>query len=140
MRRAAAVLVLLVAALSGCGGTDTAPTARGWDAPVTVTRSGGIAGVQDEVTLQPEGGWRRTARGAAARTGTLPEAERNRVLSSMTDPALRAEMSRAVPDIACADAFEYVLVSADITVRWLECTPAPPVAAAVAATLLSGTD
>jgi hypothetical protein len=105
-----------------------------------VQRTGGIAGVQDEVTVQPDGSWGRAGSGTATR-GRLP-GDRNATLTRMAaDPALRAEATRTSPDGACADAFEYTVSVGDVRVGWTDCGETPPPAASrIARFLLDGTN
>jgi hypothetical protein len=169
--RAAAVLVSVAAlALTGCGSaaspvaTDGPVTAGGpaatsgpvttdgpvrtggpgWGGPVTVERSGGIAGVRDQVVAQGgDGTWRRTARGAAAGTGTLTSGERSQMQVLVTDPALREEAQRPSPAISCADGFHYRVTVGETVVGWTDCGPAagrPGTAANIAHLLLGATE
>ena len=149
MRSVVAAVALALLAAAGCAGPSSAgPSSPGPSSPgpqvdrpglVTVQRTGGIAGVQDEVTVQPDGSWGRAGTGTATR-GRLP-ADRNATLTRMAaDPALRAEATRTSPDSACADAFEYTVSIGDVRVGWTDCgeTP-PPVASRIARFLLDGT-
>jgi hypothetical protein len=142
MRRVVAVVVLAVLATAACGDGSPPPSAEPQVdrlGPVTVQRTGGIAGVQEEVTVQPDGSWGRAGAGPAT-TGRLP-ADRNATLTRMAaDPALRDEATRSPAPDQCADAFEYTLRVADVRVTWTDCgaTP-PPVASRIARFLLDGT-
>jgi hypothetical protein len=123
MRRLAAAIVLAVLPLAACssgsgggtggGGSGTGSggsTASEAPAPaVSLQRFGGIAGNRDEITVQSDGSWRRTARVGGTTTGTL-SADRRYELSRMAaEPMLRAEATRTVPESDCAAAFDYSL-------------------------------
>ena len=142
MRRIAAVLTLAVLTTTACadGPLPSGEPQADRLVPVTVQRSGGIAGVQDELTVQPDGSWGRAGRGAGT-AGRL-SADRNDTLTRMVaDPALRAEAGRTAPRPACADALEYVLTFGEIRVAWQDCgTTPPPVANRIARFLLDGTN
>jgi hypothetical protein len=152
-RRIAAAVLFAVLPLAGCGGSagsgadgppDPPATASGSAAaqPVTLQRGGGIAGVRDAVTVQPDGSWRRTARTGPPGTGTLPADQRARLARMAADPALRAEATRTVPELECADGFDYRLTAGGTTVAWRECgsaTTPPRVAGQIAALLLTST-
>ncbi len=152
-RRCALVLALAALPLTGCGSTDgpspqspetgssgsQSPAATG---PVALRRSGGIAGAQDSVTVQPDGSWRRTAKAGGPGTGTLSADQRTRLARMAADPALRAEATRTVREIECADGFDYQLTAGSTTVAWRDCgsaTTPPAVASSIATFLLRST-
>ena len=148
-RRLAAAVLLAALPLAGCGGSAGSTPGSPPDPPataaaptVTLQRGGGIAGVRDTVTVQPDGSWRRTAGTGPAGTGTLPAGQRDRLARMAADPALRAEATRTVPETECADGFDYRLTAGDTEVAWRECgsaTTPPPVAGQIAALLLTST-
>jgi len=163
-RRAVAVLVLAAALpLAGCGGTagagagsgdgtDTAGDAGGPAGPgeptveptpptVTLERTGGIAGIRESVTVDPDGSWRRTSR-TGATAGTMTAEQRNRLTRMAADPALTAEAGRPTEPAACADGYALTLRVAGTAVRWSECDPetgGPPVSARIARLILDST-
>jgi hypothetical protein len=149
MRRLAVLLVLLAVPLAGCAGTaarDPSPPtpAPPTPAPQTVTlqRTGGIAGNRDTVTVQPDGSWRRTARGTPS-TGTLTADQNDALVRMEADPALDGEAGRPSGQIECADGYHLsVTVGETTTVQWQDCgsaTTPPPVAARIATFLLNST-
>lgn len=153
MRRLAAVVLLAALPLAGCGGSSgssgspaPAPTSAagtGAAEPVALQRGGGIAGVRDAVTVQPDGSWRRTAKTGSPSTGTLSADQRARLTRMAADPTLRSEATRTVPEIECADGFDYQLTAGGTKVAWRECgsaTKLPVVASGIAAFLLSSTE
>jgi hypothetical protein len=117
MRRV--VLLLLTAgalalALAGCGPapaagpTDpTTPAAVGLQ-PMTLTRTGGIAGVHEQLRVDPDGRWSYSGRRALPSTGQLDEAARTRLAQIQADTGLPDEI-RGIPDVGCCDQFTYEL-------------------------------
>ncbi len=160
MRRLAAVVLLAALPLAACGGspgppsagpttstgattptTSTGATGTAAAEPVALQRSGGIAGSRDAVTVQPDGSWRRTAKSGSPRTGTLSAEQRDRLTRMAGDPALRSEATRTVPEIECADGFDYRVTAGGTKVAWRDCgsTKPPAVASGIAALLLNST-
>jgi hypothetical protein len=143
MRSLVAAVALVVLTTGGCARGGQPPSGGPQVdriVPITVERTGGIAGVQDEVTVQPDGSWGRTGKASPSR-GRMP-ADRNDTLTRMAaDPALQAEAARSSPESACADAFEYTVSVGAVRVAWTDCgaTP-PPVASRIAQFLLDGTN
>src|SRR2546430_2134077 len=88
--------VALLALLPGCGGnakvgTDpSSPSA----AAVTLVRTGGFAGVHDQVVIAPDGTWVRTDRTGAQRTGRLTDPQRDALSRLAADPRLVDESTR----------------------------------------------
>jgi hypothetical protein len=141
MRRLAAALALAMLAAAACAGDPSASGEPEVDrlTAVALQRTGGFAGTQDEVVVQPDGRWTRGGRPGSA-TGRLT-ADRNDTLTRMTaDPALRAEATRTSPKAGCVDAFDYLLTVGDTRVAWQDCDAAPPaVAGRIARFLLDST-
>jgi hypothetical protein len=115
MRRLVLLLVVGAAlALSGCASRYTdregipAPTMG--DAPrVQVIRSGGIAGVHDVLSVDPNGRWTFSNRQSSNSTGMLDEATRGRLTDLVSSAHLPSAAAQATPDPACADQFQYEL-------------------------------
>lgn len=129
MRAAAAVLLAAALLLAGCGEPGTGSAAPAYDGPVTVTRSGGIAGVRDTVVLQTgDGSWQRTERQGGATTGILTAEQLSEIQPWLIDPVLAEEATRPTRKIYCADGFDYELTVGTTVVRWQDCPPAgaPP--------------
>ncbi|MEV4481124.1 hypothetical protein [Micromonospora coxensis] len=118
------------------GGTATGPT----DSRIVLTRSGGIAGRSDTVTVEPDGRWTATDRGGATRSGRLSPADLDR-LRALTRTATTGATG-GTPAIRCADAFSYRLTVPTGSVAWNDCPTGaqpPPAAAATAQLLLRAT-
>lgn len=82
--------------------------------PVTLNKSGGIAGVNRTVTVDEQGNWSAASqRGVPSpQAGRLTEDDRLRLLRLLSDARLRGEIDDAKPDQRCADAFRYDLTVA----------------------------
>ncbi|MEV4491584.1 hypothetical protein AB0K04_15870 [Micromonospora coxensis] len=118
------------------GGTATGPT----DSRIVLTRSGGIAGHSDTVTVEPDGRWTATDRGGATRSGRLSPADLDR-LRALTRTATTGATG-GTPAIRCSDAFSYRLTVPTGSVAWNDCPTGaqpPPAAAATAQLLLRAT-
>ena len=111
-----APLTLLII-LSGCASKGGPPAANpsGPAAatlpPITVVRTGGIAGVRDTLTITSTGAWTLTNKAGAARNGQLDAATIAALTTAATDPKLLAEAATSRPPTICRDAFNY-----DVTV------------------------
>jgi hypothetical protein len=150
-------LVLLVVVLGACAtrtttgaggpgsagdpdpaGSPVPPTSPGTagtlPGPVTVVRSGGIAGLRDTVVVQPDGSWRRTAAVGRGRdsAGTLSAVQLRTLTVLAADPRLRAEAGHTATSTGCVDAFGYSVEVGTTTVRYVDCPGegGQPVAAA----------
>ena len=107
---------------------------------VTLTRSGGIAGGADTVTVEPDGRWTATGRTGTARTGQLSPAELDQ-LHALVGGIPRGGGPRS-PDVRCADTYTYRLTVGQNTVDWTDCQTGPQpssTASAVADLLLRAT-
>ncbi len=152
MRRLAAAIMLAALPLAACstasggsGGSTTGASGAGPSAApvVSLQRFGGIGGNRDEVTVQPDGSWRRTARVGGTTTGTLTADGRDQLSRMAAEPTLRAEATRTVPESDCADAFDYSLTVGATRIAWRDCGPAtkpPAVATRIAGFLLESTN
>jgi hypothetical protein len=132
MRRLATAVLLAALPLAACAGAgsgagsgagpgagSTGAGSGSTAAPsVSLQRSGGIAGNRDELTVQPDGSWRRTAKTGSPTTGTLAADQRDRLRRMAADPALRSEASRTVPKADCSDAFDYSLTVGGTRLAW----------------------
>lgn len=103
-------------------------------------RTGGFAGVQDTLVVQPDGRWRRTQRTAPAVSGQLTAPQQEQLRRLAADPRLAAEAARTPPPTGCRDAFSYTVTVAGTTVSYVDCPADPdqPVAAAELVRLLTG--
>jgi hypothetical protein len=110
---------------------------------ITVTRTGGIAGVMQQVVITPDARWaytdRRTGR---TQQGQLTDAQRAEIARLTADPALTRE-ARGVAGrtAACNDAFAYTVTVGELTVRYDQCPGAGgrPVTERLVAAVLDAT-
>ncbi|NES16709.1 MULTISPECIES: protealysin inhibitor emfourin [Micromonospora] len=131
---AAGLLAALLTPLAGCAQSG-APAADGppatLPARVVLTKSGGIAGLADTVTVQTDGHWTKVDRSGASHAGRLTTTDLDRLRQLTTDPRLPAEATATTPATMCADAFTYQLTVGDTTTGYVDC---PSQATAPAAT------
>jgi hypothetical protein len=91
---------------------------------VTITKSGGLAGVQQILTVKPDGSWTFVdKRKTTTVSGTLSVAERQRLAALLHDPALQEEVRQ--PSGVCNDGFRYTVQSADVSMRFDQCNLGP---------------
>jgi hypothetical protein len=116
----------------------TAPSANRIAARVTVQRTGGFAGVSQELVVEADGRWRYTAsRGpdaGAVKTGRLGAAQRERLQGLLGDPSFGSAWYPGT----CADGFHYSLVTGERRVEWDECGDNPAKVAQAIVALLAG--
>lgn len=149
---AVGALALLAAACAPTGGVDPAGSASpgGWFSPgaasVKVHRTGGFAGVDDQITVDPTGAWTATDRSRTRKTGELATSEREQLQTLAADPRLDTEAARPTAPTNCADAFQYTVTvdrtggDRTVTVSFTDCPGDEnlPEAAAAIANLVTG--
>ncbi len=114
MRR---LVMLLLAAglvsLAGCGQPGMTPQTNVPTGitlpPLTITRTGGIAGVTDTLQIEPDGAWTLTDRSGSATTGHLDAQTAAAIVRILGDPGLDAEIATASAPNQCADQFQYLV-------------------------------
>ncbi|GAA1396811.1 hypothetical protein GCM10009662_11500 [Catellatospora coxensis] len=143
VRHAAAVgaLALLIAACAPADGVDPAgsPSSGGRVSPspggsvsprpasVSVYRTGGFAGVNDQITVDPAGAWTLTDRAGNTKSGKLTTSERAELQTLAADPRLDTEAARPTAPTTCADAFQYTVSvyrtggAGKVTVMYTDC-------------------
>ncbi|TDB72772.1 hypothetical protein [Micromonospora sp. KC721] len=116
-------------------GTASSATGRA-DFRVVLTRTGGLAGRDDTVTVESDGQWTVTGRGGALRKGRLSSAGLDQ-LRALTENATSGDGGASTGG-RCADTFRYRLTVPAGSVAWTDCPtgPQPPPAAATIAYLL----
>lgn len=145
LARTAAILagILVVVALAGCGaptgrdGTEPGPapteatvpgpaSPTGAAAPLpalTLERGGGIAGLADRWTVEPDGTVTLTGRRRTTATGRLPADERAELARLVADPGLWAPPRADDPEVLCADALTWTLRVGARVARSGDCGP-----------------
>lgn len=124
--RTATGLILLLALVGGslgaCGGSEpekSSDESPGTGTLVVFRKSGGIAGVDERLTVKRSGSATTTIRGGSRRTFTVSE-ETLRGLEDALEQADFASLRRSYPDPGVADAFEYRITYEGRTVRAVE--------------------
>ena len=109
-------LLLLAAGLLAIGGCaqpgtlpETSPPTGVTLPPLTVTRTGGIAGVTDTLQVEPGGAWTLTDRSGSATTGQLDAQAAGQIVQTLGAPGLDAEIATASAPNDCADQFRYLV-------------------------------
>jgi hypothetical protein len=100
--------------------------------PVEVTRSGGIAGGADRLTVTADGGWSRTDPTGRRTAGVLNDGELVRLQKLATSPALTTDRTLATTSSRCRDAYAWTVTAAQRTVSYVECPGEAQPATAVA--------
>lgn len=86
-----------------------------------ITRTGGIAGLMQQLVIAPNGSWVYTdERSGAVEQGQLSADERQRMLAVLTNPALAAEAAKGSTG-ECADAFNYTVAALGLTIEYEQC-------------------
>ena len=109
---------------------------------VTVTRTGGIAGVSQSLRVEPNGSWIYVdRRPVAQKSGRLTEAELRQLVSLVTGPAFAREAHMPPPVGTCNDGFIYAITFGEISARYDDCATASdrPTTAAVIDMLVDAT-
>jgi hypothetical protein len=110
---------------------------------VTVTRSGGIAGVVQTIRVEADGSWMYTDRrgGAPQTRGRLSDSERNRLAALLAAAEFAREARMRPPVGVCNDSFVYSIIVGEISSRYEDCGSAGerPATAAVVALLIDAT-
>lgn len=90
---------------------------------VTVTRTGGFAGFNDQYTVAPNGALTIQTKGVAApATKKLAPADLAQLKALLTGPALAAEAKRGrYPAPGCRDGFEYSLAMGSLQLGGTDC-------------------
>jgi hypothetical protein len=89
---------------------------------VTITRTGGLAGVMQVIAVAADGSWTYTDRRAGtSQQGKLTTAQRQDLARLAIDPALAAEARRSAPPDPCADGFVYTITLGEASTRYEQC-------------------
>jgi hypothetical protein len=89
---------------------------------ITVTKSGGIAGVRQVLTIAPDGSWVFTdQKGGKKQNGRLTGSQLQQLAQMVADPALIAELRVPARTGVCNDAFMYAIAFRELTYRFEQC-------------------
>jgi hypothetical protein len=109
---------------------------------VTVERTGGFVGVDQNIRVEPDGRWtyyrnRVGTGGGTPVRGRLNDAQLADLRALLADPKLAGEKGDSSD---CADGFMYTLVTGATKVQWADCgTGSPPTAMRVVELLSTST-
>ncbi|AEV87019.1 Kinesin-like protein KIF13B [Actinoplanes sp. SE50] len=100
----------------------SAPTASAARAvPLTVTRRGGFAGVEESVSIAADGSATATRKGQAAAPVRVPTATTTELRRLLGTPGLAAQASPSPGAPGCDDGFEYTFVTPSATTVVQDC-------------------
>jgi hypothetical protein len=102
--RALVGLVLLL--LSGCGG---GAESQGLESEVRFSRGGGIAGVQQELVIAPDGSARVTSRGRTVERFRVNDAQRDAIVRDLESAHFSSMPKDASPGPPVPDDFGYTV-------------------------------
>ncbi|NJC68589.1 hypothetical protein HC031_02450 [Planosporangium thailandense] len=122
--------------------TNSASSPAAPDTRVVVVRSGGLAGIRDTITVEPQGQWTRVDSAGNQHTGRLTDDDRNRLRALVGAPGLRAEAGAAATTTRCRDAYLYSLTVGSTHVSYADCpgdANRPQSAASIVGLLLKAT-
>jgi hypothetical protein len=115
---------------SGSGSSDTAGSASASPAapatgalpPVTVSRTGGIAGMKDEYHVAPDGTITGATRTNPSVSKKLTSTQLGELRGLVAGDALAAEVKKSpIGPKGCGDAFQYTVTAGSVTVRGTDC-------------------
>lgn len=99
-----------------------APSRSAENEAVTLVRSGGLAGLSESITVQPDGRWKLGNANSTVRTGQLSDAQMSRLQALVADPRLAAEAGRGLSTTTrCNDTFSYLLMVDHQVIKYEEC-------------------
>lgn len=133
-----AVLFVCGGLAAACSGADPGPSggeqASPTPVPVTMTRTGGIAGVSQSIEVAVDGSWTyKDLRQNTSERGTMTEAQQAQLAKTISDPGFADQVAKKAPD-NCADAFRYTISLGGETMSFEDCgdDERPAVKAAIA--------
>jgi len=134
---------------AAAGPTSSAPPLAPSDGPgqpiksIIVTRSGGLAGLQQTLTVTADGSWTFVDKRANVPTtnGRLSPDQLRQLAAWVTDPAFAAEAKLPGPDGVCNDGITYTLTVGEFTAKYERCgnTAARPITDKILALLVDAT-
>jgi hypothetical protein len=117
----ATTLILLSGCADNAGGVVNSSSPPATDAVISLVRTGGIAGVHDELMVDKDGSWTTTDRTGTRRTGRLTDDQRAALRSLTADPRLAHESTRVQGPTKCADVYNYVLTVNEMKISFIDC-------------------
>jgi hypothetical protein len=108
--------------------------------PTTVTRRGGLAGVDETVAITADGSWVYTnRRQVTSQRGTLTDAQRTSLVQLVTSPNFLKEAKASPGTSHCNDAFMYSITVGDLHVQYEDCGNDRPAVMAVVTSVVNAT-
>jgi hypothetical protein len=89
--------------------------------PITITRTGGIAGVRDQLSIDPAGAWQSTTKSGQKKTGQLTAGQIAELQRLAHDPHVATEAKAPTQPPACADGFNYSVRVDAAEIRFEDC-------------------
>lgn len=121
MRIPIAIVGLLL--LTGCSAdpsADPSPSGSAEGKTVSVHKTGGIAGVDETLTVDAKGAWTQTTR-TGTTSGQLTDIQVKALQELASDPRLQTEARRSTPATNCADAFNYTVRIDSVEIQYVDC-------------------
>ncbi|GHJ44681.1 hypothetical protein Cs7R123_20230 [Catellatospora sp. TT07R-123] len=87
--------------------TTQSPDGRVAGVTVTVEKTGGIAGVNERVSVERDGSWVKVGNSGKQASGTLTADQLSQLQTLTADPELAKEAARSPQPSNCRDAFNY---------------------------------
>jgi hypothetical protein len=107
-------------AASGTPGPTSSPPGKAMDR-VTITRTGGFAGVNQELTVMPDGAWTYAdKRSGSSQRGQLTAEQMAQLGRLVSDPNF-AQARPPSRGASCADTFIYTIAVGDLSINFDEC-------------------
>ena len=124
--------------LTSHGPTSTSSSASippGAAVPVSISRTGGFAGVSQRIEIAADGSWTYTDRRASVQQGKLTPEQLSSVQQRVNDPAFASQLNGSGGPKTCNDTFIYQIVAGEKRGAFDDCDAAvkPAVVAVVAA-------
>jgi hypothetical protein len=93
---------------------------------LTITRTGGFAGVNQSLAITPGGAWTYTdKKSGATATGQFTPTQLTQFAQLALDPRIATELAQS-PTSVCADAFDYELTVGTVKAAFEDCTQSRP--------------
>jgi hypothetical protein len=90
---------------------------------VTISRTGGIAGVNEMVQVAPDGTWVfHNRKSGESQQGKLTSAQHDELNRLIAAPGFAAEARQRPPTGVCNDGFVYTVVAGDISAHYTQCS------------------
>jgi hypothetical protein len=92
---------------------------------VRLSRTGGLAGVNQSITIDRDGSWSYGSKGGPAQTGSLDQTQLAALRDLVVAPAFLTELRQVETDANCADGFNYAITVGSDSAAWEDCGAAP---------------